>query len=128
MSAPLVTKKRADLISILIFVVGCLILFYCNSLWPGVILLIGGILAQRQYLRGRRYDIVVTFFVFAGFFVTYTLPGPWIWSDLFPVLFATGGLYMVLREFLVGKTRDSRDEVEELAQEIEDEQREEHPH
>ena len=123
MLSPLTTHKSADAISVGIMMIGLGILFYLNAWWPGILLAIGASLIVRQYLRGRHYDMAITTLVFGGLFLYffYTIN----WSNVMPVLFVVGGIYLIFREYFVSKDRVGIDRVVDDSQEIEDESREE---
>ena len=78
-------------------------------------------MAFRQYLLGRFYDMVITLFVFVGVFITVQFD---IWEVLLPVLFATGGIYLLFREFMEGKEETLAEEEEDLNHELEEDDEE----
>ena len=53
MHTPLVSRRRAKVLSFAIFLIGLAIVSYLNIWWPGIMLAIGIPLAMRQYLLGR---------------------------------------------------------------------------
>jgi len=97
----IVSKRRAKVISVALFLVGLAIITYLHAWWPGIMLAVGLPLALRQYLLGRHYDMGVSLFVFVGVFVTIQFNISW--EVLLPVLFALGGIYILFREYLESK-------------------------
>lgn len=118
MSVPIVTQRRADTISLGLFLIGLGSLMYINSFWPWILLLIGVSLVTRQHLRGRRYDMAITSFVFGGLFLFYFSEIDW--AELMPVLLVTGGIYLIFREYLVTKKRFGKEKVEDERENIEE--------
>jgi hypothetical protein len=122
MSVPLVTRHRANLLSGILFILGSALLYLSGYVIQGVPLLIGIIVVARQILRGRVYDICLSLVIFGGAFATYDLDNGW--PVALPVFFGTAACYIVLREFLVEKTRIGVEEIEDLGQEVEEIQHE----
>ena len=108
MAKQILSKKQSHSISFALFLVGIAILFFTESWWPEIMLAIGIPLAVRQYLLGRRWDMVVSLFVFIGIFVTVKFDIPW--KLLLPVLFIIGGIYIFLREFMQGTSEKEKEE------------------
>lgn len=121
MHHPLVSRRRAKVFSVALFLIGLAIISYLHTWWPAIMLVIGLPLAFRQYLLGRFYDMVITLFVFVGVFVTVQFD---IWEVLLPVLFATGGIYLLFREFMEGKEETLAEEEEDLNHELEEDNEE----
>lgn len=117
MHHPLVSRRRSKVFSVALFLIGLAIISYLHTWWPAIMLVIGLPLAFRQYLLGRFYDMVITLFVFVGVFVTVQFD---IWEVLLPVLFATGGVYLLFREFMEGKEETLAEEEEDLNHELEE--------
>ena len=69
MHHPLVSRRRAKVFSVALFLIGLAIISYLHTWWPAIMLVLGLPLAFRQYLLGRFYDMVITLFVFVGVFV-----------------------------------------------------------
>jgi predicted membrane protein len=114
------SKKRAKTISVALFLIGLAIVSYLGAWWPGIMLAIGIPLALRQYLLGRRYDMMVSLFVFIGVFVTVQFNISW--EVLLPVLFALGGVYLLFREYLESKEETLEEKEDDINQEIEEDQ------
>ena len=110
MHTPLVSRRRAKVLSFAIFLIGLAIVSYLNIWWPGIMLAIGIPLAMRQYLLGRHYDMLVSIFVFVGVFITVQFNVSW--QIVLPVLFTLGGIYLLFREF-IESTEIPTDELEE---------------
>jgi predicted membrane protein len=117
MHHPFVSRRRAKVFSVALFLIGLAIISYLHTWWPAIMLVIGLPLAFRQYLLGRFYDMVITLFVFVGVFVTVQFD---IWEVLLPVLFATGGVYLLFREFMEGKEETLAEEEDDLNHELEE--------
>ncbi len=116
----IVSKKRAKVLSVALFLIGLAIISYLQAWWPGIMLAVGLPLALRQYLLGRPYDMCISLFVFVGVFITVQFNIAW--EVLLPVLFALGGIYVLFREFLESKETPLEEEEEDINQEIEEDQ------
>lgn len=116
----IIPRKRAMILSVSLFLIGLAIVTYLNAWWPGIMLAIGIPLALRQYLLDRRYDMWVSLFVFVGSFITIQFNVSW--EIVLPVLFALGGIYIVVREYLDSTEETLEEEDEDLNEEIEEEQ------
>ncbi len=115
----IVCKKKAKILSFLVFLVGLAIISYTRTWWPGVLLAVGVPLAIKQYLQGRRYDFGITLFVFLGGFVTVAFDIQW--EVILPVLFIIGGIYILCRDFLEGPLSSEVEKEEDINEEIEEE-------
>jgi hypothetical protein len=110
MGNAMVSRRRAKLLSFVLFLVGLGVLTYAGVWWPGIMLVVGIPLGLRQYLLGRHYDMGISLFVFVGVFVTVQFDIAW--EVVLPVLFTLGGIYIFFREWLESK-ETSEDEDEE---------------
>lgn len=116
----IVSHKKAKRFSFALFLVGVAILSYHGIWWPGIMLAIGIPLAVKQYLVGKRYDVLITLFVFLGVFITVQFNVQW--EILLPVLFTIGGIYILFRDLIESSTLNEKDQEEDLNEEIEEEQ------
>lgn len=123
MGLPLTTQKRADTVSLGIFLIGLGMIIYLDSWWPGILLAIGASLVIRQFLRGRDYDMVISTIVFGGLFSYFYFKVDW--ANVMAVLFTVGGIYLIFREYFVTKQRVGREQIEEERQNLEEEVKEE---
>ena len=110
MAKPVILRKRAKIVALIIFLLSLAILTYFKAFWPGIMLAVGLPLAVFQYLQGRLYDMGITLFVFVGAWVTVNFEIQW--EIILPVLFAIGGIYIFFREFLQSRST-SEEEFEE---------------
>jgi predicted membrane protein len=101
MPQPIMSYTGAKIISFILFFLGLALLTYLKAWWPGIMLAIGIPLAIRQYLLGRHLDMYVSLFVFGGIFITAQFQIKW--EILLPLLFAIGGIYIFLREYIEKK-------------------------
>ncbi len=114
MAKPVLMRKKAKIVALIVFLLSLLIITFLGTWWPGIMLAVGLPLAILQYLQGRMYDTAITLFVFVGAFVTVQFNIQW--EVFLPVLFAIGGLYIFFREWLY-----SRSPEEEKMEEDKDE-------
>ncbi len=121
MAHPKTSFKRANSISTALFLFGLAVISYTETWWPGIMLVIGIPLALRQYFAGKIYDVLITLFVFVGFFVTATFDISW--EILAPVVFLTAGLYILLREFFDPSSPTTPEEEESLSHEIDEDRK-----
>ncbi|HEX2583006.1 MAG TPA: hypothetical protein VHL30_02705 [Chlamydiales bacterium] len=118
MAHPLTSRKKAQSFYTALFLLGIAILIYTDAWWPGIMLVIGIPLALRQYLLGRRYDMMISLLVFVGTFVTvqYDIS----WRIFLPVLFTLGAIYVLVRELSESSTQAEAEDEEDLNHEIEE--------
>ena len=119
MSAPKTSKRRAEATFTGLFLISLAILIFTNSIWPGILLAVGGPLALKQFLRGRPYDAGLTLTIFGGLFVFTAIQ--WDWSLVAPVVLTLAGIFTLFREYFTPRRRVGMDEVEDVKQEILDE-------
>ncbi len=118
---PITSKKKAQVISTALFLLGLATLIFTENWWPGIMLIVGLPLAVRQFLVGRTYDTLVTLLVFVGTFVTveYDIS----WKIFLPILFTLGAIYILFREFMGPGEETEEEKEEELNCEIEEDQK-----
>lgn len=117
---PLVSRRKANILTILIIVTGLIILFYTQFWWPGLVLVFWAALAVRQYLRNRTADLVLSTFIFVSLFLSL-----WIqidWEVLMPVLLSIAAFTIIVRELLMLKPMTPRQKIEEKELELEDDE------
>lgn len=90
-------KRKADALSNAALLAGLAILFWSQTFWPGILLVVWVWLAIRQYLTSRKWDLMITSIILLGLFVV-SFFGINL-SALLPVLFAVGAIYIVFREY-----------------------------
>jgi len=125
MALPIMSKRKAQSLSFALFLIGLAIITYFKYWWPGIMLTIGIPIALKQYLVGKRFDMIVSLIVFLGVFVTVQFNIKW--EIVLPVLFTLGGFYVFFREFFGPKEINESDIEEDKNKEIEEEE-EEHKH
>lgn len=118
MSAPHLSRRKANAISNGVFLIALGILFYTNSWWPGILVAIWALLASREFLTGRIYDLFITSGILLGLFFVYYLQINW--SILMPVLLVIGGIYIIFREYYYGDYEDEVKKNEEIELELEE--------
>ncbi len=102
MSKPVIMRKRAKIIALIFFLIALAIITYFGTWWPGIMLAVGLPLAILQYLQGRLYDVAISLFVFVGAWITVQFNIQW--EVLLPILFGIGGIYILCREWLEGRS------------------------
>jgi predicted membrane protein len=107
MEKPIMSPKKAQALSLALFLVGLAILTYINSWWPAITLVVGLPIALRQYLVGKIFDMIISLIVFLGIFITVQFHVKW--DILLPLFFAIGGVYIFSKEFF--KKDGSKTEV-----------------
>ena len=120
MAKPIMSKRKAHLLSLALFFGGLVLISFLKTWWPSIMLVVGLPIALKQYLLGRRYDMIVSLIVFIGVFITVQFKIKW--EILLPILFTIGGLYIFFREFFGPKEYDEPEEEELLNKEIEEEE------
>lgn len=118
MSKPMIMRKRAKIVALILFLFGIVIITYLNNWWPGIMLVVGVPLAILQYLQGRHYDMGITLFVFLGAWVTVQFNIQW--QIFLPVLFTIGGVYIFFREWTESKSAEEEEFEEEKDESEED--------
>lgn len=118
MSAPKISRKKADIVSACAFVALFFIFGALRLWWPWMLLAVGGALTLRQYLRGRPYDIFLTAAIFVGLFLNFLFNMRW--NVLMPVLLVLGAIYLFYREYVCYRERVGSEEIEDMKSEIDD--------
>ena len=108
MTKPLLAKNKAKALSTALFLVGLAIIFFLDSWWPGIMLVIGVPLALKQFLNGRFSDAAISFFVFVGFFIIANFNISW--KILIPILFIMAAVYIVCKEWVTTASDEEEDE------------------
>ena len=103
-------RKQSKLVSLIVFFLTIIIVAFTKSWWPGIMLALGLPLAVFQYMQGRKYDTMITLFVFVGAWVTVQFQIQW--EILLPVLFSIGGIYLFFREWIENRGVKKDDEIE----------------
>ncbi len=118
MAHPFTSKKRAQALSTVFFLIGLAILIFTDQWWPGIMLVVGIPLAIRQYLMGRTYDTGITLLVFVGTFITveYDIS----WRIFLPILFTLGAFYILAREWMESRAETEEEKDEDTQHEIEE--------
>ena len=110
MAHAVMSKRKAHTLSFALFLIGLAIISYFKFWWPGIMLAVGLPIATRQYLLGKRFDMIISLVVFLGAFITVQFNIRW--DIVLPVLFTIGGLYVFFKEFF-GPKEVVEEEVEE---------------
>ena len=115
---PILSKKRARVISTALFLIGIAILLFIDKWWPGIMLVVGIPLALKQFLQGRTTDMLLSLFVFVGFFIIAQFNISW--RILIPILFVMAAVYLLCKEWVEGAAESEVEEEENLNKEIEE--------
>jgi hypothetical protein len=119
MNEPLLSKRKVDAISNGLFLVALGVLLYTNKWWPGILVAIWILVATREFLTGRIYDLIISSIILGGLFVISFFEIKW--SVLMPVLFVLGGIYIIFREYFYAedetveekKLHETQDDIDE---------------
>lgn len=114
----LLSKSKADGIFLLLVVIGMMIVYASGMWWPEIVLPIGISLSFKQFLRGRKYEMYLSFFVFTLLYLSSKFKVKW--EVLMPILLSTGALYLLFYEFFFPKEKDEVQEEEEMNLKIEE--------
>ena len=118
MAHPLTSQKRAHIISTAAFLLAIAALVFTDDWWPGIMLAVGLPIALRQYLLGRRYDMMISLLVFIGTFVTVQFDISW--RIFLPVLFSLGAIYVLVREYFETAANTEAEREEDSNHELEE--------
>ena len=118
MAHPLTSQKRAHIISTAAFLLAIAALVFTDDWWPGIMLAVGLPIALRQYLLGRRYDMMISLLVFIGTFVTVQFDISW--RIFLPVLFTLGAIYVLVREYFEAAANTEAEREEDSNHELEE--------
>lgn len=110
MAKPVLMRKKAKVVALIVFLLALIIITYMGAWWPGIMLAVGLPLAILQYLQGRMYDMAISLFVFVGAFVTVQFNIKW--AVFLPIILAIGGIYIFFREFIYSRSAEE-EEMEE---------------
>lgn len=114
------SRRKASALSTGIFLIILGILAYTDSWWPGMLIALWGLLASRQFLTGRIYDLMITTAMLIGLFFVYYLKIDW--SVLMPVLLVTGGIYVIFREYYYSEVDDEVKKNDEIERQLEEDE------
>ena len=109
MSKPLIEKNKAKALSTALFLIGLAIIFFIDSWWPGIMLVIGIPLALKQFLHGRIHDAAISLFVFVGFFIIAQFNISW--KILIPILFIMAAVYILCKEWVKSETGEDEEDT-----------------
>lgn len=123
MRKQLTSAKRARGFSISIFLIGLGIISITGELWPGIMLVIGAALVTRQLLLRKYYETLISIVVFGGVFITEQFALNW--KAIWPVLFFTSALFVLMREYVDSKVASEDQKEEDLNHELEEDTAEE---
>lgn len=112
------SKRKANAISNGIFLICLGVLFYTSAWWPGILVAIWALLATRQVLTRRFYDLFISSVILLGLFCVYYLKVTW--DVLMPVLFVIGGIYIIFREFYQSREETEVEHIDDVEKEIEE--------
>ena len=121
MAHPFVSKRRAAAFSTALFLLGLAAISILGNWWPGILVPIGLSLALRQYLLGRRYDMIVSLVVFLGAFITMQFNISW--EVFLPMLFSLGAFYVLCSELIESNQESEEEKEEEINHEIEEDKK-----
>jgi len=122
MAHPILSKRKSNSLSFVLFLAALALITYFKYWWPGIMLTIGIPLALKQYLLGKIFDMIVSLIVFLGVFITVQFSIQW--EYVLPILFTLGGFYVFFREFFGPKEIEEEDIEEDRNKEIEEEEEE----
>jgi predicted membrane protein len=120
MRRQLTSSSRAKGFAIAIFLIGLGIISITDNWWPEMMLVIGASLAIRQLFLRKYYEMMISIIVFLGIFVTnkYTFS----WKVVWPVIFFTSALFILMREYVDAKLASEDQKEEDLNHELEESQ------
>jgi len=118
MRKQLLSSSRAKGFSLAAFLLGLGIISITDSWWPGICLVIGVSLSLRQLLLRKYYEAVISLIVFFGIFFTDQLT--FSWKVVWPVIFFTCAIFLLLREYMDAKLATEDQQEEDLNHEIEE--------
>lgn len=104
MNHVILPKRKAEALSNAALLVGLALLFWFQSFWPSILVVIWVWLAIRQYLTSRKWDLIITSVVLLGLFVV-SFFGINL-SSFIPILFVVGALYIIFREYFFADDSD----------------------
>ncbi len=119
---PLIAKNKAKALSSALLLIGLAIIFFLESWWPAIMLVIGIPLALKQFLLGRLSDAFITLFVFVGFFIIAQFNISW--KILIPVLFIMAAVYILCKEWVTSVSKEESPDDDGNTIEIDDDDNE----
>ena len=115
MAKPLMSHKKANSISMGIFLICLGVLVFTNTWWPGILLALWATVVSRQYLEGRVYPALITTIVFVGLFVLAFFKS---YQIFLPVLLVIAGIFLVIREYYFRKDTNGEEKSEEIKDDV----------
>lgn len=118
MRSPIISQGKADAVALGILVVGISIIGVYQAWWPWILIVLGCATIARQFLRGRLYDMYISFIVFGGLFFYFLMNVRW--DVLMPIIFIIGAIYILFREFFVSNELIGEEKLEDTKIELDD--------
>ena len=115
------SSKKANQFSLFTFLLGLGFLGIEQTWWPDIIIVLGISLVARQLVLRKFYDAFLASFLFLGVFITQKYEA--FPKAILPVLFFTGAIFVVLREYVDSKQAPLDQQEENLNHEIEESQK-----
>lgn len=110
--------RRARAFSMSVLLTGLAIHSILNNWWPSIMITIGAAVAIRQLFLGKYYEAVLSLIIFFGVFFSYHLQIGW--KVVWPVIFFTSALFVLVREYFDSKLEPPDQLEEDLNHEIEE--------
>jgi predicted membrane protein len=116
MPQPVVSKKKAAIISNGIFLICVGIMIFTNTWWPGIILAVAVTITSRQYLSGRYYHAIISAVIFTALFILAI--ARFNFDVLAPVLFILAGIFLIVREYFFTYDTNGEEKSEEIKDDV----------
>lgn len=98
MQLPILPKEKAYAISNGVFLILLGVLFYTGQWWPGILFVLGFTYVVRQYLLGRRLELLIaSLLIMALAVLAWT---GYAFSVFIPIFLIAVGLFIIVKESL----------------------------
>ncbi len=103
MSRPNLSTTARHVITVITILAGAGTLFYFESLWPEIILVIGLAIALKQFLGGATFDPIASLIIFGCMYTS--IKGDLGWGILIPLptLIFVVGFFILIHEYFLKK-------------------------
>ena len=115
MTKPLLSRPKADKVSLAIFLLGLAVLSFIGSWWPALTLVFAVSQGARKFLTAKYYEAFLSLLILGGLFFAIQYNLAWM-----TILFVIAAIVILFQAFQ--NTPDDEDEEEEeIQKELEDE-------
>ncbi len=114
----ILSHRKARAYSTAILLVGLAFLFFFESFWPWIFVVIGSSLTFRSIALGRYYEGALNAFIFSALTLTYQFNISW--SLVLPIILVISALYEIYKAYFDEVYPDEIEKIEDKQHEMEE--------